>query len=77
MGVLAYVFLTLKRGGESNVANLLKNMNGVVDVSLLYGEYDLIAKVEKESMEDLQKFLTKEIRTIADVEQTSTMITVK
>ena len=77
MSVIAYVFLTLKRGGETKVAELLNKMSGVKDVSELYGEYDLVAKVEKTSMEDLQKFLTKELRAITEVDTTSTMIAVK
>ncbi|MCD6576370.1 MAG: Lrp/AsnC ligand binding domain-containing protein [Nanoarchaeota archaeon] len=76
MSVIAYVFLTVKKGGENNVAELLKKMEGVLDVAELYGEYDVIAKVKKESMEDLQKFLIKNIRSIKEVEQTSTMIAV-
>ncbi len=77
MSIIAYVFLTLKKGGETNVAEMLRKMEGVLDVAELYGEYDVIAKVEKESMEDLQKFLIKNVRPIKEVEQTSTMIAVK
>lgn len=77
MGIVAYVFLTLKKGGENNVAEIIRKMDGVLDVAQLYGEYDIIAKVEKESMEDLQQFLIKNIRNIKEVEKTSTMIAVR
>lgn len=73
----AYVFITLKKGGETNVADVLKKMKVVTDVSMLYGEYDIIAKVETKNMEELQKFLTKELRSIVEVDRTSTMITVQ
>ena len=76
MGVVAYILMTVKRGGERNVAELLKRMEGVKYVAELYGQYDIIAKVEKDSMEDLQKFLVKDIRSIKEVDQTSTMIAV-
>ena len=76
MAVIAYVFLSLKKGGETNVAQLLQEMEGVMDVSELYGEYDIIAKIQREDMEDLQKFLIKNVRSIPEVEQTSTMISV-
>ena len=72
--VLAYVFLTVRKGGEANVAEKIKNLKGVIDVSELYGEYDIIAKIQKKDMEDLQKFLTTELRSINGVEQSSTMI---
>ena len=76
MVVMAYVFLSLRKGGETNVAELLKEMEGVIDVSELYGEYDIIAKIKRDDMEDLQKFLIKNVRSIPEVEQTSTMISV-
>ncbi|HDQ59567.1 MAG TPA: Lrp/AsnC family transcriptional regulator [Candidatus Woesearchaeota archaeon] len=72
--VVAYVFLTVKRGGENTVANMLSKMEDVRDVAELYGEYDVIAKIEKPSMEELQKFLVRDIRKINGVDKTSTMI---
>jgi len=75
--IVAYVFLTLKKGGENDVAEMIRRMDGVLDVAQLYGEYDIIAKVEKNSMEDLQQFLIKNIRNINEVERTSTMIAIK
>ena len=75
--VKAYLFIVVKKGGEKIVAEKIRNMTGITDVSELYGEYDIIAKVEKKDMEDLQKFLTNEIRAVDEVERTSTMITVK
>jgi DNA-binding Lrp family transcriptional regulator len=71
------VFITLKKGGENTVAEKLKKIKIVTDVAQLYGEYDIIAKVETKNMEELQKFLTKELRSIAEVDRTSTMITVQ
>ena len=73
--VVAYLFITVKRGGEHTVFETLSKMDGVKDVALLYGEYDIIAKVEKPTMEDLQKFLVKDVRKIDGVDKTSTMIT--
>ena len=75
--VMAYIFIVVKKGGESKVMDFIKKMKDITDVSMLYGEYDLIAKVKKDTMEDLQKFLAKEIRAIPEIERTSTMITVK
>lgn len=72
--VVAYVFLTVKRGGENTVADEMGKMDGVLDISLLYGEYDVIAKVEKPTMEELQRFLVKNVRKIDGVDKTSTMI---
>lgn len=73
--ITAYVFINIKRGGENNV-NELKKLPGVIDVASVYGEYDVIMKVQKEDMEELQKFLVEKVRPIPWVDRTSTMITV-
>lgn len=73
----AYILIVVKSGSEEKVSKKLQNDKRVKDVSIVYGEYDLIAKVETESMEDLQKFIIKNIRNIKDVQRTSTMISIK
>lgn len=75
--VVAYVLLIVKPGEESNVAEKMSGMDGVKDVSVVYGEYDIVAKIEKEDMETLQGFLIKEIRAMDEIERTSTMISLK
>ena len=75
--VVAYVLLIVKPGEESNVAEKLKKVEEIKDVSIVYGEYDVIAKVEMENMEGLQNFLIKNIRAMDEVERTSTMISLK
>ena len=62
--VKAYLFIVVKKGGESTVAEDIKKLDGVTDVSELYGEYDVIAKVEKKDMEDMPKFLKVNIRSV-------------
>ena len=75
--VTAYVLLIVKPGEESTVAEKLQKMPEVKDVSVVYGEYDVIAKIEKESMESLQDFLINKVRAMDEVERTSTMISLK
>ncbi len=77
MAITAYVLITLKKGKENNVAKMLEQLDGVLNTTELYGVYDIITKVKKESMLDLQKFLTEDIRVIDGIEQTSTMIAIK
>jgi len=75
--VVAYILLVVKPGEESKVAGKLLAMKDIKDVSVVYGEYDIIAKVEKENMESLQNFLIKQIRSLDEIERTSTMISLK
>jgi len=75
--VVAYVLLIVKPGEESKVAEKLRHMPEVKDVAIVYGEYDLVVKVEESSMETLQNFLIKKVRAIDEIERSSTMISLK
>jgi DNA-binding Lrp family transcriptional regulator len=70
----AYVLLKVKAGMERNVVNNLKAFNEVVEINELYGEWDIILKVEVERFEEMDMLLTEKIRTVSGVEDTSTMI---
>lgn len=75
--VTAYVLLIVKPGEESKVSEKLLKLKEVKDVSVVYGEYDIVAKIEKPTMEELQNFLIKQVRAMDEVERTSTMIALK
>ncbi len=75
--VIAYLMMLVKPGEESSVAEKLQSMPEVQSVDIVYGEYDIIAKIKVKDMESLQKFLMNNIRKIDEIERTSTMITIK
>ena len=75
--VKAYVFVVSKPGGrmDSAAAEFLK-WPEVKEVTQVYGEYDLVIKLEVPKVEDLQKFIIK-FREVGGVEKTTTMIAMK
>jgi DNA-binding Lrp family transcriptional regulator len=75
--MLAYLMITLNCSREQEVYNLLKNMPEIKEVHILFGEWDLIALVEVESTEHLGTFVIEKIRSLPEVELTSTMIVAK
>ena len=72
--VTAYIMVIVKPGSEIKVAERLMREGEVKDIAIVYGEYDIIMKVEVETMEDLQKFLSEKVRAIDEVEKTTTLI---
>ena len=52
-------------------------MEKVKDVFVLFGEWDLLARLELDSPEELGTFVIENIRTIPGVRLTSTMIVAK
>lgn len=72
--IKAYILIVVQSGGEEKVKQSLGESEQVKDISIVYGEYDIIMKVEVPEMQDLQEFIIKNIRGIKEVDRTSTMI---
>jgi len=75
--VEAYILIKVKVGCEREVFLQLESLKEIKDLSELYGEWDIIAKVSVPKMEQLDALLTDNIRSIKEIELTSTMIVAK
>jgi len=72
----AYILINCEIGEESSVMSQLKEMTHVVEVHIVYGVYDLIAKIEAEDTDSLKKIVTENLRVLEKVRSTMTMICV-
>jgi DNA-binding Lrp family transcriptional regulator len=70
----AYVLLKVIPGYERNIVKELKDISEIQEVDELYGEWDMVAKISVEKLEDLDALLSNKIRKIGGVTLTSTMI---
>ncbi len=70
----AYVLINTEIGGEEDVIAQLKNMPEVEEVSVVYGVYDIVAKITSETMELLKENITTKVRHLNKVRSTMTMI---
>jgi len=68
----AFVFITVKLGREKEVLAKLRKVKNVTQSFELYGDYDIVVKVETEEKERLQAIVTQQIRSIGGIENTST-----
>ncbi|MBW2968645.1 Lrp/AsnC ligand binding domain-containing protein [Candidatus Woesearchaeota archaeon] len=73
----AYVQIALENANEAEIKDKLKVLPEVRDVHILFGEWDLMAKLEIESPEQLAAFVMENIRSIKGVKLTSTLIVAK
>ena len=73
----AYLFIELGSSDEEDVVEKLKEMDEIKEAHILFGEWDIIAKVEVNSPEDLTTFIIDKIRSMKEVKMTSTMIVAK
>ncbi len=75
--MFAYVLLEVNPGAERDILDDIGKMDEVKDINMLFGEWDIIAKVELEGPEALERFVVEKIRTLSEVRMTSTMIAAK
>lgn len=70
----AFIFFKVSSGSEREVAKRIADFDEVLMAGIIYGEYDLVAKVSVPSLEALEEFIAEKIRNVANILVTSTMI---
>ncbi len=70
----AYVLITAETGQESDVLENLKKIEEIDEVCLVYGVYDIVARVTAESTDALRDIITLRIRKLDKVRNTLTMV---
>jgi DNA-binding Lrp family transcriptional regulator len=68
----AFVFINVLPSKEKEVLRKLRQVKQVTESYELYGDYDIVIKVETEEKERLQDIVQKQIRCIKGVAKTST-----
>lgn len=74
---IAFVFITTESASMPEVLKEVKAVRGVEEADMVYGIYDIVAKVKAETVESLKETVTKHIRRIDKVQKTITMMVVK
>ncbi|HJW65205.1 MAG TPA: Lrp/AsnC ligand binding domain-containing protein [Candidatus Bathyarchaeia archaeon] len=74
MAVLAYVLFKVSSGTEREVAQKLIEFEEVRQADIIFGEYDVIAKLSTKDLDTLENFVSEKVRNVANVLVTSTMI---
>ena len=74
---VAFVLINAEIGGEEEVLEEIKKVEGVEEAHTVYGVYDIVAKIRAETMDKLKETVTWHIRRINKVRSTLTMIVVE
>ncbi len=74
--VSAFILIVADSGYERKIAEKLADADGVDEVDVIYGDYDLVAKIHVDEISKLGDFVMDKIRTIKGVRRTSTLIAV-
>ncbi|MCK5628661.1 Lrp/AsnC ligand binding domain-containing protein [Candidatus Bathyarchaeota archaeon] len=70
----AYVLFKVSSGAEREVCQKIIEYDEVNQADIIFGEYDVVARVTAKDLTDLEAFLSEKIRNVPSIILTSTMI---
>ncbi|HUI24357.1 MAG TPA: Lrp/AsnC ligand binding domain-containing protein [Nitrososphaerales archaeon] len=73
----AFVLINADLGAEEDLLKKLREIPNVREVYVVYGVYDIVARVEADTMEKVKETITWHIRRLDKVRSTLTMIVVE
>ena len=74
---MAFVLINAEIGSEEEVLKELGKVEGVVESFVVYGVYDVVAKIRADTMDKLKDIVTWHVRRLNKVRSTLTMIVVE
>ena len=77
MSSLAWILISCEPGRERDVYQQLLQISAISEVSVVYGELDLVARIDFESEKEMSKSLIGEMRHVEGIRKTETLIAVE
>ena len=74
---MAFLLINADLGAEQDLVKELKTIENVKEVYFVYGVYDIVVKVEAETVEKVKDTITWKIRRLERVRSTLTMIVIE
>ncbi|MBT6972917.1 MAG: Lrp/AsnC ligand binding domain-containing protein [Euryarchaeota archaeon] len=71
---IGFVLITTSAGFEHEIRAALDEIELVTDRWMLFGEYDLIARIQTNDEASLTRCIVEEVRTIKGIKDTKTLI---
>ncbi len=74
MAVVAYVLINCELGSEADVIEEIKALKDVTEVRGTFGAYDIIVRLQSESVTTLREYITWKIRKLDKIRSTLTLM---
>ncbi len=74
---MALVLINTETGSEQEVLDELRKIDAVKESYMVYGVYDIVAKVGADTMDKLKEIVTWNVRRLDKVRSTLTMIIIE
>lgn len=71
---MAFVLINAEIGSEEEILKELMKIEGVVEAHVVYGVYDVVAKIRADAMDKLKDIVTWHVRRLNKIRSTLTMI---
>jgi len=69
----AYVLISCMMGQESHTISQIKAIPQIKTAMITYGEYDIVAKIETDTPQELAQIISSQIRQIQQIRSTITL----
>jgi len=73
----AFVFVNVTTGSETEVLRRFREIPEVKEAYVVYGVYDIVMKVEADSMQRLNEVITRKVRGLDEIRSTLTTIAIE
>jgi DNA-binding Lrp family transcriptional regulator len=73
----AFIFINTEPASMPEVLEKVKAVEGVEEAQMVYGVYDIVAKVKLDTMDKLKQTITYKIRGLPRVLSTQTLLVVQ
>jgi len=70
----AYILINTEIGSEDNVLEEIRNIPNTKEAYITYGVYDIVAKIEASSIDELEDTIASKIRHLKKIESTLTFL---
>ena len=70
---IGYVLINVDPGQEYDVYQTINNLQNVADATLLFGDYDILVKLEANNLGEIAKTVVDTIRQVSGVMDTKTL----
>ena len=70
---IGYVLINVNPGQEYDVYQTISNLERVADTTLLFGDYDILVKLEADSLGEIAQTVVDTIRQVPGVIDTKTL----
>ena len=71
--VIIYVLVVTEVGKENEIAKELSKIKGVTEAKTVYGEFDVVARIEAENLREIDEIITT-VRKVSGIIRTVTLI---